>query len=263
MRTGLGWLLGENQSMKYVRFTKVWRGRLNFWHGFQLCGCVSDVCLYWDPLEANSTGSLCQCSSRSSPSPAGTGNSGAITSVVLLSQALCEMPCRGPSLLHWDPVSLGLWALHVTELKGIAVFYKRATWYWLVTQKKSELKLSEPEELYNSSLVPFSLSLVWSTMSLQWPLLIIVWVVPWGIKELRIRETEETLLLFVFMKVLFIFRWAGKGMKKNIKIQSYHWFPKSQIKCACFLQALSGSGVGNGAQFCAQINRMPRYICKY
>lgn len=54
-------------------------------------------------------------------------------------------------------------------------------------------------------------------------------------------------------------------MKKNIKIQSYHWFPKSPIKCfgACFLQALSGSGVGNGAQFCAQINRMPRYICKY
>lgn len=85
------------------------------------------VCLYWDPLEANSTGSLCQCSSRSSPSPAGVGNNGAITSVVLLSQALCEMPCRGPSLLHWDPVSLGLWALHVTELKGIAVFYKRLT----------------------------------------------------------------------------------------------------------------------------------------
>lgn len=44
-------------------------------------------------------------------------------------------------------------------------------------------------------------------------------VVSWVIKGLRIRNSEGILLQFVIMKVLFIFRCVGKGMKKNIKPQ--------------------------------------------
>lgn len=85
----------------------------------------------------------------------------------------------------------------------VAVFPKRAAQYTLPTQKINKLKLPEPEKLLKFLIAAFlSQPTVVDNETSSADCCVRSAMM---IKGLRIRKTQETLLLFVFVKMLFIF----------------------------------------------------------